>query len=94
MTEAKVTKTIEEHPEYGRILKIEYEDGVKVYLSNKGFHIVVPNEHEAMRKAPERESGMEIVFDGDDMDIMMQAIKWYEKGVDEYLFSHSTEDKK
>lgn len=79
MTSAKVTISDKEHPEMGKLLKVEYDDGVCVYGSNKGLTITIPTTHEAVKRREER-GKVEIIFNDEEIDILLQAIDKYEKG--------------
>jgi len=69
-----VTITNKEHPEMGKIMKCEYDDGVCVYFSKKGMTLTIPSEHEAVVRKDERNK-VEILFTEDDIDVLMQAVE-------------------
>lgn len=47
-TKASITYSEEEHPEYGKISKLEFEDKSLVYISKKGWTLVTPDEKEIL----------------------------------------------
>jgi len=76
---AEAVATTTEHPEFGRIFRLTYPDGVKVYLYNKGLIINIPSTHEAVVRHDKTKEEVSIVFSPEELDILEQGLKFYFK---------------
>jgi len=81
VTAAKVEWTNKDHPELGRIMRVTYDDGVRVYFTKKGLTLRIPPKHESFKAVMcGKRDAVEVIFRRDDLDILKQALEMYIKG--------------
>lgn len=72
--EVKLTWTNKVHPTFGKILRYEFKNGSKVYLSKKGITISMPEELLKIK-----DGKYEILIDMDELNIISEGIEMVKK---------------
>lgn len=77
---ARVTKSNTEHPEYGRVLRVKYEDGFTIFVTKTGVSMSIEKTSKLYKdNMKSKRSSFQFTITPAELDILMQALEFFTK---------------
>jgi len=77
---ALVTKSKTEHPEYGRVLRVKYDDGFTIFVTKIGINMSIPKSSKLHNdNLKSKRSSFEFLITPAEIDVLMQALEFFTK---------------